>query len=101
MTPQPTTSRPENGKDESSIVARALIPPILELETGEPQPGQAFLDSPQAFGIHINGVLVRFRKGRTPLTAEQAEACEKHSYVKDNGAEVIYRSKTTKAKKGA
>ena len=102
MTLKATTRRSENGKDESPAAAPQILslPPTIELETGEGQPGQALLDSPQAFGIHINGTLVRFRKGRTPLTPEQAEACERDSYVKDNGAEVIYRPKTTKIQRG-
>ena len=48
-------------------------------------------DSPHDFGFHYNGSLYRFRKGRTPLTAELAEACEHEPYVKDNGAKVVYR----------
>lgn len=56
-----------------------------------PRGKQAVLHSPQDFGIHIAGVLHRFRKGKTLLTPEQEAACLSDSYVKDNGAEVLYR----------
>lgn len=55
-----------------------------------------YLDAPRPFGIHIEGILVRFPKGRTPikdhgeLTADQVlKALKSDSYVADNGAEVV------------
>lgn len=47
------------------------------------------LDSPQAFGIWINGKLHSFKKGRQRLTNEQKKACLEHRYVRDNGASII------------
>lgn len=55
-----------------------------------------YLDSPQPFGIHIEGILMRFPKGRFPIrdtdTLTQAQilkALKTDGYVADNGAEVV------------
>ena len=51
----------------------------------------AILDTPNDFGVHIGGLVHRFRRGKTPLTVEQLEFLKGDSYVKDNGASIIYR----------
>lgn len=55
-----------------------------------------YLDAPRPFGIHVKGILVRFEKGRTPITTrgevsaeELLEALKTDGYVADNGAEVV------------
>lgn len=98
MTSQIAASDAPKGSGEP--VQMPPIPPTQVLEQEEPKKGQAVLDSPRDFGIFVKGILVRFRKGRTPLTPELAKACEEDSYVKDNGAEVIYRPKATNNRKG-
>lgn len=52
-----------------------------------------YLESPRPFGIHMkDGILRSFNKGRNllkHLTPEQVQELKDHSYVADNGAEVI------------
>jgi hypothetical protein len=74
-----------------------------------PEGMRALLDSPQDFGIWVKHPipsdddkpkyeqkLHRFRKGKTPLTDIEHEACQLHGYVADNGAKIVYRPLPTK-----
>lgn len=56
----------------------------------------SYLDSPQRFGIWIDGALVQFNKGKTRLTNKQKAECLVNRYVADNGAHV---AKLVRAKK--
>ena len=56
-----------------------------------PKGTKPILSSPRDFGVHINGLLHRFKKGRTPLTEEQHDALSIDPYVADNGAEITYK----------
>ena len=107
---------PENGSDDDAenepsepvtvadmaAQAKGKKPAKVQAPEAKPIPeGQrALLDSPQDFGIWVKHPLHdgkhelklhRFRKGKTPLSEIEHEACQLHPYVKDNGAEIIYR----------
>lgn len=60
------------------------------------EPTRPYLDSPREFGIHIEGILVRFLKGKHPVKASGDISKEKvlaalrtDSYVADNGATLV------------
>lgn len=67
------------------------------------EPKRPVLDSPRPFGIHVKGLVVHFKKGKNLLEAmpfvtgghgtvkELLKAIKSESYVRDNGAEIIYR----------
>lgn len=86
-------------------VKSAIQPDTMMQKVEDAPPGKNpddvsdhILDSPQAFGIWIDGKLHRFLKGKTQLTHRQKEACLTHDYVRANGASVLKLVKRPKAK---
>lgn len=82
---QPPASTGGAPDPEKAPAAAPKAPAKAKLPSTE----RPYLDSPRPFGIWIGGVLVRFAKGKTVLTAEQAEALKAHPYTSANGAEVV------------
>lgn len=95
----PATGDSEPGQDGLAADPAAPVEPVkvaAPVKAASPidavdESVKVYLDSPRGFGIWVNGKLRQFKKGRTPLTAEEAIACRADSYVKDNGAEVVTR----------
>lgn len=88
-TPEPGSETPpegaENGSSDGSDNGGTQPPAKPRLPTTE----RPYLDTPHAFGVHHEGLLHRFPKGKTKISESLADYLETEQYVADNGAEVV------------
>lgn len=92
--PKPAKQAPKQA-GFAQRVGRTSTAPVPPPNTARP-----YLDSPRDFGIHVKGLLCRFKKGRTSIKMYAAnlagvsyedllKALREDSYVRDNGAELV------------
>lgn len=100
---EPSDEMHEPPVGQASAIAPQAEPHAEDENAKSQELSDHVLDSPQAFGIWINGSLHRFKKGKTRLTHEQKKACLTDKYVRANRAQVLklVSSKAPAPKKAA